>query len=114
MEGLINNTQNILDACTIINLLHIDEDDFLLKKLKESKFNVCRKVFEETNKNVFNKFKGSFYYQSSEVKSKIKKELLEKKEQENYSVWLEKELLSGHVFKNEELITSINVYSRED
>jgi peptidyl-prolyl cis-trans isomerase C len=49
-----------------------------------------------------------------EAKSRIKNELLEKNEQENYSVWLEKELLSGHVYKNEALISSINVYSRED
>lgn len=72
MEGVTVNTQNILDACTIINFLHIDEDEFLIKLLKAKKIYLCRKVFEETNKNVFNKFKGSVYNQSSEAKSKIK------------------------------------------
>ena len=72
MEGIIVNTRNILDACTIINFLHIDEDEFLIKQLKAKKFNLCRKVFEETNKNVFNKFKGRLYNQSIEVKSKTK------------------------------------------
>lgn len=72
MEGILIKTNNILDACTIINFLHIDEDEFLIKQLKASKFKLCRKVFEETNKNVFNKFKGKNRDQNQYVKSKIK------------------------------------------
>lgn len=48
--------QYILDACTIINLLHIDEDEFLLKKLSSLEFKICKKVYDETRKNAFKKF----------------------------------------------------------
>ena len=48
--------QFILDACTIINLLHIDEDEFLLKKLSSLEFKICKTVYDETRKNVFKKF----------------------------------------------------------
>jgi hypothetical protein len=48
--------QYLLDACTIINLLHVDEDEFLLKKLSEFEFTVCKSVFEESRKNAFGKF----------------------------------------------------------
>ena len=30
----MGNVCCLLDACTVINLIHIDEDDFLLKKIK--------------------------------------------------------------------------------
>jgi len=72
MEGISNKGQNILDACTIINFLHIDEDEFLIKQLKANNFNICKKVFEETNKNVFNKFKSNFQSRNTEIKDKIK------------------------------------------
>lgn len=48
--------QYILDACTIINLLHIDEDEFLLKKLSACDFLICKTVLIESRKNVFKKF----------------------------------------------------------
>ncbi len=48
--------QYIIDACTIINLLHIDEDEFLLKKLSLLEFKICKKVYDETRKNAFKKF----------------------------------------------------------
>jgi hypothetical protein len=70
MEGVI--THKILDACTIINFLHIDEDEFLIKQIRATKFSICKKVFDETYKNVFNKFRNSYYNQSSEVTSKTK------------------------------------------
>ncbi|MEO9257153.1 MAG: hypothetical protein ABI207_02155 [Crocinitomicaceae bacterium] len=47
--------QYIIDACTVINLLHIDEDEFLLKKIKNLEFIICNAVFEEINKNVYKK-----------------------------------------------------------
>lgn len=72
MEGLADTTQNILDACTIINFIHIDEDEFLMRQLKSKKINLSRKVFEETNKNVLNKFKHSINKQNLEIKNSIK------------------------------------------
>ena len=61
--------QYILDACTIINLLHIDEDEFLLKKLSSLEFKICKTVYDETRKNAFKKFERVRPYPSD--KSKI-------------------------------------------
>ncbi len=47
--------QYIIDACTVINLLHIDEDEFLLKNLQKLEFSICKEVYDEINKNVFKK-----------------------------------------------------------
>ncbi|WP_210462723.1 hypothetical protein [Rufibacter roseolus] len=54
----------ILDACTIINLLHIDEDEYLLKKISSFEFHICKDVFDEVNKNVFKKFNSIIPYPS--------------------------------------------------
>jgi hypothetical protein len=108
MEGIAVNTQNILDACTIINFLHIDEDEFLIKKLKAKKFNLCRKVFEETNKNVFNKFKGSLYNQNLEVKSKIKEVEIKL----NY--FRERIYYSEDYFQLKEEVAALTNYSKEN
>jgi hypothetical protein len=43
----------VLDTCTIINLLRIDEDDeFLFKKLKDLNLNISDCVYNEVQKNV--------------------------------------------------------------
>ncbi len=43
----------VLDTCTILNLLRIDEEDELLyKKLLRLDIKICRTVYEEANKNV--------------------------------------------------------------
>jgi|APTNR8051073442_1049403.scaffolds.fasta_scaffold00930_5 hypothetical protein len=47
----------ILDACTLINLLHIDEDEFLLKRLKKLRIKIAPKVFEEVLGNAYQKIK---------------------------------------------------------
>lgn len=60
--------QYILDACTIINLLHIDEDEFLLKKLSSLEFKICKSVYEETKKNAFKKFERVKPYPSEKSK----------------------------------------------
>jgi hypothetical protein len=60
--------QYILDACTIINLLHIDEDEFLLKKLSSLGFKICKKVYDETRKNAFKKFERIRPYPSEKNK----------------------------------------------
>ena len=54
--------QYILDACTIINLIHIDEDDYLMKKLSLLEFKICNKVFEEVRKNTNYKYKSAKPY----------------------------------------------------
>ena len=42
----------VLDTCTILNLLRIDEDEFLYKKLIKLEINICQSVFDEANRNV--------------------------------------------------------------
>lgn len=46
----------ILDACTIINLIHIDDNDYLIKKLKYLNIQIAETVFKEVNNNVFDKY----------------------------------------------------------
>lgn len=50
-------TDYLLDACSIVNLLHIDEEEVILKTLAEFNFRICKKVSEELQKNAFIKFK---------------------------------------------------------
>lgn len=43
----------VLDTCTILNLLRIDEDDeFLYKELIKLNINICKTVFDEIYKNI--------------------------------------------------------------
>jgi len=43
----------LLDACTLINILYIDEDELLGKLLKKVNFFIAEKVYEETKGNLF-------------------------------------------------------------
>lgn len=43
----------LLDACTIINFIHIDEEDFLLRKLNKLDLYINDCVFKEVNQNVY-------------------------------------------------------------
>lgn len=48
------NTPFVIDACTLINLLRIDEDDnFLYKHLKSLEVHIAETVYNEIRKNVF-------------------------------------------------------------
>lgn len=47
----------ILDACSVINLIHIDEDEFLRKKIEKLDIRINETVFKEINANVYNKLK---------------------------------------------------------
>ena len=48
------NTPIVIDACTLINLLRIDEDDnFLYKHLKSFEVHIAETVYNEIRKNVF-------------------------------------------------------------
>lgn len=52
----MNHIVCILDACSIINLIHIDEEDYLVKRLINNvEFYLCQEVFKEVNKNVYDK-----------------------------------------------------------
>jgi hypothetical protein len=42
----------ILDACTLINLLRIDQDEFLLNSLKVLELNITSKVYNEVKNNI--------------------------------------------------------------
>lgn len=53
-----NNICCLLDACTAINLIHIDEDDFLLKKIDKLDLHINDVVFKEIKANI-NKYKKS-------------------------------------------------------
>ncbi|WP_282142790.1 hypothetical protein [Cellulophaga baltica] len=50
----------LLDACTVINLIHIEEDDFLLKKLKKLDIHINDLVFTEIKNNVYVKPRRDF------------------------------------------------------
>lgn len=46
----------ILDTCTLLNILRIDdEDEFLFKKLSSLKINICNCVYNEAYKNIISK-----------------------------------------------------------
>ncbi|MDA6069197.1 hypothetical protein NJT12_06155 [Flavobacterium sp. AC] len=51
----MSNITCILDACSVINLIHIDEDDFLQKKLEKLDIRINELVFKEIRSNVYNK-----------------------------------------------------------
>jgi hypothetical protein len=51
----MSNITCILDACSVINLIHIDEDEFLQKKIEKLDININELVFNEVKSNVYNK-----------------------------------------------------------
>lgn len=72
----MSNITCILDACSVINLIHIDEDEFLLKKFKHLNIHICEKVFKEVGGNVFSKFeklKGNKEEKEDEIKARKKR-----------------------------------------
>lgn len=71
----MNNICCLLDTCTIINLIHIDKDDFLLKKLDKVNFTLNSVVFDEVRKNVYlplNKGNQQKYSDKSTIEEKRK------------------------------------------
>lgn len=50
----------VVDACSIINTLLIDENDTLFNKLKLLNIRITKKVFDEIKKNLRKNVKGSF------------------------------------------------------
>lgn len=59
----------LLDACVAINLIHISDDDFLLKKLNKLEIHIDDSVFNEIRLNVFERVdsKGSKYVNKEEL-----------------------------------------------
>ncbi|MDR7127695.1 hypothetical protein J2X69_000023 [Algoriphagus sp. 4150] len=51
----MNNICCLLDACTVINLIYIDNDDSLLKKLSSLEIHINDIVFSEIRDNVYNR-----------------------------------------------------------
>ncbi|MBP1838626.1 hypothetical protein [Formosa algae] len=49
----MNSICCLLDACTVINLIHIDDNDFLLKKIKKLDVYINDSVFTEIRNNVY-------------------------------------------------------------
>ncbi|GAB3761552.1 hypothetical protein [Spirosoma pomorum] len=50
----------VIDACSIINILLIDEDEFLFKRLKSLDIKITPKVYSEIKTNLRKVVKGSF------------------------------------------------------
>ncbi len=46
----------IFDACSIINLLIVDEDDFILGRLRKLDIRICQKVYSEVKENIRSKY----------------------------------------------------------
>lgn len=61
MERIVRDSRIfcILDACSIINLLHIDEDGKLIERLNKLEILICEEVFKEVERNVFTRI-GKF------------------------------------------------------
>lgn len=78
----IKNIMNVcclLDACTVINLIHIDEDDFLIKKMKSLDIHINDTVFDEIKLNVYDRLSNNISkYSDSEKKNLIRKEINQK------------------------------------
>jgi hypothetical protein len=75
----MGNVCCLLDACTVINLIHIDEDDFLLKKVKSLDLHINDTVFTEIKLNVYDRLTNNISKYSDEVKKKqIRKEIDQK------------------------------------
>lgn len=83
----MGNVCCLLDACTVINLIHIDEDDFLLKKIKSLELKKSKPieilidelVFKEIQVNVNDRLKSglSKYSDSNRIRG-IRKEIDQK------------------------------------
>lgn len=77
----MSNITCVLDACSIINLIHIDEDDFIIKKLKNLDFYLNEVVFYEVSKNVLKKIelaskkKNISTFEAENIKKSISQQL---------------------------------------
>lgn len=71
----------ILDACSVVNLINIDdESDYLIKKLKNCNIFLCQKVFKEVNKSVYEKLEKRKNYEkiSKELENNLRSDIEKK------------------------------------
>ncbi len=64
---------SVLDACSLINLIHIDDDDYLIKEIKKRiQFLISGEVYKELENNITKKFKiydlNNIRYNYEEIK----------------------------------------------
>jgi hypothetical protein len=65
----MNNICCLLDACTAINLIHIDEEDFLLKKMDKLEVHINDTVFDEIKANVRKRIDKAIEYRNGVEKT---------------------------------------------
>lgn len=96
-----NNMNCFLDACTIINLIHIDEDEFLLNKLDNLNYFIPEEVFNEVKRKV--KFKIDELFRRKE---------LSKEDYRNYLSKIDSYLLRfrGKIISNQSITDELGVY----
>lgn len=61
----------VFDACTVINLLHIDEDDILFTEIQKHQIYIAEEVINEIKKNAFKKYSMLDTFQISYEHEKI-------------------------------------------
>lgn len=88
----------LLDACTVINLIHIDEDDFLLKKIKKLDIHINDLVFNEIKANVYVRTSRDF---SSKLSDKAKWKEAKTKIEQNLTFY------RGKKNNNEDLLKDV-------
>ena len=86
----------ILDACTFINILNIDDNQFLLKKLDKININICETVFKEVQIN------GKIKIEKTEFKDKLSKLTALRERDENISS------LRKYIITNRKIETDID------
>ena len=64
----MNKRPFILDACTLINIFRIDEDEILYSHLQSYNIKIAEIVLDEVKKNIFKKIGADF-------KSKFSREM---------------------------------------
>jgi hypothetical protein len=58
----------IFDACTAINIIHIDADEFIQKKIDRIGYKICKAVSDEIQKHAFDKYKNLPQLADEEIK----------------------------------------------
>ncbi|REA58221.1 hypothetical protein DSL64_21685 [Dyadobacter luteus] len=75
----MGNVCCLLDACTVINLIHIDDDDFLLKKIKRLDLHINETVFDEIRSNVYDRLSNNDSKYNNEEKVILFKKEIDRK-----------------------------------
>ena len=90
-----------LDACTIINLIHIDEDEFLLNKLENIIYYIPEEVFNEVKLNVFVK-----------IDELAKRNEISKTDYQDYKIKIDSYLIRfrQRIISNQTIIDELGVY----